>query len=100
MTTQRTINVLLALALAALLSTAHLLDGPDDIATAQAQALSLQDAINTQSAETRLLQFVAHICGQNAGFKLLDDGAVQCYTHRGRKTMLVPATAAQQVATR
>jgi hypothetical protein len=44
MSTNRTINILLALLIAMGMSTSYLLDGPDDIATAQAVADDLASA--------------------------------------------------------
>jgi len=29
------------------------------------------------------------MCGENAAWKLLEDGSIQCYTHRGFKTRKV-----------
>lgn len=51
MTLHRFINVLLALVIAAMLSTAYLLDGPTDIDAAKAQHLSLQDARKAAQAD-------------------------------------------------
>jgi hypothetical protein len=47
MSTRHTINWLLALLIAMGLSTSYLLDGPDDIATAQAVADDLKAATQT-----------------------------------------------------
>lgn len=49
----RLLNILLAMLIAVLLSTSHLLDGPNDIAAAQASADSLQDA---KKAATQVAQ--------------------------------------------
>jgi len=32
---------------------------------------------------------IQKLCGENAGWKLLGDGSVQCFTHRGFKTRKV-----------
>jgi hypothetical protein len=54
MTIHRTINLLLALAIAAIMSTAYLLDGPTDHQAAQAQANSLLDARQAARADVRM----------------------------------------------
>lgn len=48
-----------------------------DLEDAQAQAKA------TQVYEARVQQ----LCGENAGWMQLEDGAIQCYTHRGAKTI-------------
>ena len=83
----RATNWTLATVLAALLSTAHLLDGPADHAAEQAQLVSLQDAIKTEAAEARFTRAAARICGENAGFRQLDETTVQCFTHKGKPTV-------------
>jgi hypothetical protein len=32
---------------------------------------------------------IQKLCGENAAWKMLEDGTVQCYTHRGLKTRKV-----------
>jgi len=55
------------------MSTAYLLDGPSE-----------HDA-RVDTAEERIQK----MCGENAGWKMLDDNSIQCYTHRGAKTRKV-----------
>jgi hypothetical protein len=95
MTAHRAINWTLAALIAAVLSTSHLLDGPliTDHSTEQAQAMSLQDAIKAEAAAARFDKASTAICGPNAGWRLLDDGAIQCTTKKGRAT--VKASAAE-----
>lgn len=31
----------------------------------------------------------SHACGNNAAWEFLKDGRLQCFTHKGRKTMVV-----------
>lgn len=82
-----TTNLALAGALAATLAFGGALlddhsadfDVARDIEDAQAQAKS------TQVYEARVQQ----LCGENAGWMQLEDGVIQCYTHRGAKTITV-----------
>ena len=59
--------------IALVMSTAYLLDGPDE-----------HDA-RVDTVEERIQK----MCGENAGWKLLEDGNIQCFTHRGLKTKKV-----------
>lgn len=88
-----TLNTLAALAIAALLSTSYMLDGPDDIATAQAVADDLHQPQQDAQKEAQQLRFAkaaSAICGQNAAWSVADDGrAIQCSTKRGHRTKKV-----------
>ena len=55
------------------MSAAYLLDGPSE-----------HDA-RVDTAEEKIQK----LCGENAAWKLLDDGSIQCFTHRGFKTKKV-----------
>ena len=55
------------------MSTAYLLDGPSE------------DEARVDTVEERIQK----MCGENAGWKMLADGSVQCFTHRGFKTRKV-----------
>ena len=59
--------------IALVMSAAYLLDGPSE-----------HDA-RIDTVEEKIQK----LCGENAGWKLLDDGAVQCFTKRGKKTSKV-----------
>ena len=59
--------------IALVMSTAYLLDGPSEH---EAQVDTVEEKIQK-------------LCGENAGWKLLADGSVQCFTHRGFKTKKV-----------
>jgi len=59
--------------IALVMSTAYLLDGPSE-----------HDAIVDTKEE-----LIQKLCGENAGWKMLEDGSVQCFTHRGFKTRKV-----------
>jgi len=54
-------------------------DTARDLEDAQAQAKA------TQVYEAKVQQ----LCGENAGWMRLEDGVIQCYTHRGAKTRTV-----------
>lgn len=87
MTANRIINWLLALLICMIMATSYLLDGPTEHSAANANALSLQDALASQARELRFAKAAAAVCGINAGAQDLGDGTVQCYTHKGRKTI-------------
>jgi hypothetical protein len=83
------INWTLAVLTALLLSTAYLLDGPSDH---QAAIDAASDAKATQREQAALARFekaAQAMCGDNAGWTQLDNGAVQCFTKRGHKTQKV-----------
>jgi len=58
---------------AIVMCTAYLLDGPSEH----------EARVDTKE------ELIQKLCGENAGWKLLDDGSIQCYTHRGLKTRKV-----------
>ena len=66
-------NWLAAGLVALVLSAAYLLDGPSE-----------HDA-RVDTVEEK----IQRLCGENAGWRLLSDNAVQCFTHRGAKTRKV-----------
>jgi hypothetical protein len=67
------LNWLAAALVASVLSAAYLLDGPSE------------NEARIDTAE----ELIQKMCGENAAWKMLDDGSVQCYTHRGLKTRKV-----------
>ena len=66
-------NWLAAVLVALVMSTAYLLDGPSEH---EARVDTVEEKIQK-------------LCRENAGWKLLGDGSVQCFTHRGFKTRKV-----------
>ena len=83
------INWTLAALTALVLSTAYLLDGPSDH---QAAIDAASDAKATQREQAALARFekaAQAMCGDNAGWAKLENGAVQCLTKRGHKTQKV-----------
>ena len=90
MTHHRAINWALAALIAGGMSTAYLLDGPidqQDLHTAS--AASLADAKAQAKRTARFERAARKVCGSdNGAYALLDDGAIQCQTHQGRKTVI------------
>jgi len=66
-------NWLAAGLVALVMSAAYLLDGPSEH---EAQVDTVEEKIQ-------------RMCGENAGWKMLDDKSIQCFTHRGHKTKKV-----------
>jgi len=66
-------NWLAAGLVALVMSAAYLLDGPSEH---EAQVDTTEEKIQ-------------RMCGENAGWKMLDDKSIQCFTHRGHKTKKV-----------
>lgn len=93
-TKHRIANLVLAAISAAvmafILSSSHLLD---DVRSEYTERVdTMQASIDAEKAAQRQARFeraARSMCGQNGGWKLLDDGAVQCFTHRGHKTGIV-----------
>lgn len=63
-----------------------LLDGPSDHATQTAIEQDLQDAIKTEAQTARFTRAAGHLCGENAGWVLVDATTMQCVDKHGRKT--------------
>lgn len=83
------INWTLAVAVSLVLSTAYLLDGPSDHQAALDAAADVRSTQAEQRAQARFERAAQAMCGDNAGWKLLDSGSVQCFTKRGYKTQKV-----------
>lgn len=84
-----TINWTLAVAVAVVLSTAYLLDGPSDYQAAVDSAANARATQLEQLAMERFERAAQAMCGgENAGWKLLDNGSVQCFTKRGFRTQI------------
>jgi hypothetical protein len=81
------INWCLAVAVAVVLSTAYLLDGPSDHQAAQDAAADAKATQREQAALARFEKAAQAMCGgENASWRLLDNGSVQCFTKRGFRT--------------
>jgi hypothetical protein len=83
------INWTLAVAVAAVLSTAYLLDGPSDHQAAMDAATDAKATQREQAALARFEKAAQAMCGDNAGWTQLENGSVQCFTKRGYKTQKV-----------
>ena len=84
-----TINWTLAALTALVLSTAYLLDGPSDHQAAMDAAADAKATQTEQRAQARFEKAAQQMCGDNAGWTQLENGAVQCFTKRGHKTQKV-----------
>ena len=83
------INWTLAVAAALVLSTAYLLDGPSDHQAAQDAAADAKAMQAEQRAQARFEKAAQQMCGENAGWTQLENGAVQCFNKTGHKTQKV-----------
>lgn len=87
MTPNRALNWTLAALLALLLSIVW--DSPTDHSTERASAQALEDAARADAQRLRFEAAAQRACGgPNAAWMLLLDGAVQCATKRGHKTIV------------
>ena len=82
------INWSLAVAMALVLSTAYLLDGPSDYQAAVDSAANARATQLEQLAMERFERAAQQMCGDNAGWTKLDNGSVQCFTKRGYRTQI------------
>ena len=83
------INWTMAVAVAVVLSTAYLLDGPSEIQAAIDAAADAKATQAEQRAQARFEKAAQAMCGENAGWTKLENGSVQCFTKQGRKTQKV-----------
>jgi hypothetical protein len=83
------INYALAALAALVLSTAYLLDGPSDHQAAMDAASDAKATQREQAALARFEKAAQAMCGDNAGWTQLENGAVQCFNKTGRKTQKV-----------
>jgi len=82
-------NWLAAALIALVLGTSHYLDWPSEFEAAQDAAAAYRAARTEQERQQRFEAAAQAMCGENAAWKLLDDGSIQCFTHRGFKTKKV-----------
>ena len=84
----RILNVALAAAIAATLSSAYLLDGPDDNSTEWALAESISLAQKAAQLEARQERAAAQLCmklkGPNAAYRWTEGNQLVCTTNKGR----------------
>lgn len=61
----------------------------DDNSGEFAQAANIEDAIKAEQAQARFEKAARDVCGENSGWRLTNnDREVQCYTHRGYRTIV------------
>ena len=93
MTKHRALNVVLAIGgaviFAAMLSTGHLLDMPSEAVARIDVARSAQDAERDAQHQARFEKAARRLCGENAGYLLLSDREIQCFTNHIFKTAKV-----------
>lgn len=92
----RLLNIALAAAIAATLSCAYLLDGPDDHSSERDQAEALELAQKAADVEARMERAAAQMCmklkGPNAGYRWTQDNKLVCTTNKGREPVTVKGT--------
>lgn len=86
MNAHRLLNWTLAAAMAAVLSTSYLLDGPEDHSSETASSLALEDALKAEARQERFDKAARSICGENAGWRITTNNQLVCLTKRGHKT--------------
>lgn len=83
----RILNITLAVAIAATLSSAYLLDGPDDHRAEWDQAKALELAQKAAEVEARMERAAAQMCirlkGPNAGYRWDENNRLVCIDNRG-----------------
>lgn len=94
MTYHRATNCLLAIIIAILLGATWHLDVPSGNSLEMDQAEDLQDAIKSESAQTRFTRAAAQMCG-NSTWALDADGAVHCQVRKLRTRGADATTVAQ-----
>ena len=86
------LNIALAVGIAAMLSSAYLLDGPDDHSTEWALAETISLAQKAAQLEARQERAAAQLCmklkGPNAGYRWTGDNQLVCTTNKGRNPVV------------
>ena len=87
----RLLNIALAAAIAATLSCAYLLDGPDDHSAERDQAEAIELAQKAADVEARMERAAAQLCvklkGPNAGHRWTTDHRLVCTDNRGNAVL-------------
>jgi len=78
----------LAIAISFVVGLAWQLGGPSDHQAEQDSAADVADAQRTAAAQERFYAAARRICGENAAWRDLGNGAVQCTTKRGQPTQV------------
>ena len=83
-------NWLAAGLVALVLGTAHYLDWPSEFEAAHDAAAAYRATRAEQLDRERFEKAVQEMCGgENSAWKMLENGSIQCFTHRGFKTKKV-----------
>lgn len=92
----RALNIALATAsaivIAAMMSAAHLLDGPDDAQAERDQATALLDAQRHAQREARQERAAAQLCARlrgEAAYRWTSEGDLSCVDKHGRSSVVV-----------
>lgn len=92
----RLLNIAMAVAIAATLSCAYLLDGPDDHSAEWDMADAIDLAQKAADVEARIERAAAQLCvklkGPNAGHRWTEDHQLVCTTNKGRDQIIVGGT--------
>ena len=84
----RLLNIALAIGIAATLSCAYLLDGPDDHSAERAQAEVMELQQKADEVEARMERAARQLCvklkGPNAGHRWDENNRLVCIDNRGR----------------
>jgi hypothetical protein len=83
-----TINLSCAGLIAAALCCAHLLDGPSDWEAVRDSVDEVRAAEAQAQAQQRFERAARAACGENSGWQVRSDGALQCTTKRGHPTII------------
>jgi len=83
------INWAIALAIVAIYTLMAHLDGPSDYQAQADQLANLQDIAKTEAAQQRMATAAQAMCGENAGWQMVDETTIQCTTKRGHRTQKV-----------
>lgn len=90
--THRILNWTLAAGIAAVLSCAYLLDGPDDHRAELDQAEAIALAQKLADVDARMERAAAQLCmklkGPNAGYRWTADNQLVCTTNKGREPVI------------
>jgi len=92
----RLLNIAMAVAIAATLSCAYLLDGPDDHSAERDLAESMEVAQKVAQMEARQERAAAQLCvklkGPNAAYRWTPDNKLVCTTNKGRDPVIAGGT--------
>jgi hypothetical protein len=71
-----------------LYAVAGALPGPDDVTTENAMAAEIQSIDRQQVRDARFAKAAQEMCGPQSAWKDLGNSQIQCFTHKGRPTVI------------